>query len=367
MKVAIDISPLESGHKVRGIGFHLVELKRAFEKLNTDIDIQFVDFYKTDLSKYDLVHYPYFFPYIDTFPNLNSAQKYVVTIHDLIQLIYPKHYPGGTSGALKLRSQKIKAKNAAGILTISETSKKDICRLLSVDPTRVTVARLAAKAKFRPSNKKQISKVCKKFNLPQKFVLYVGDINYNKNIPNLIHACYLAKVHLVMVGKHAESLENKLLGMPPMEGPRDWYRFLTNKPHPEIAHYRTILKEMENHKNVIITGFVSDLELNALYSAATLYCQPSLYEGFGLNPLEAQKCKTPVIASRAQALVEVLGESVPYFDPQNPKDMANKIKKVLNSKVMQSKLVKLGAENANKYSWEKTSQQTIDFYRSVLN
>jgi len=365
-KVAVDISPLESGHKVRGIGFHLVELKKAIEKQKTDLDIEFVNFYKTDLSEYDLVHYPYFSPFADTFPNIDSAKKYVVTIHDLIQLIYPKHYPGGTSGALKLRSQKKKVKNAAGILTISETSKKDICRFFNINPSKVKVVHLAAKSHFNRANKSERIRIRKKYNLPQKYVLYVGDINYNKNIPNLIRACSLAKVPLVMIGKHAETLEDKLLGMPPMEGPRDWYRFLTNKTHPEIAHYKTILDEIKNHGNVIITGFVTDRELNAIYSAATVYCQPSYYEGFGLNPLEAQKCETPVVASRTQALVEILGDSIVYFNPRDVVDMAKKFRKVFTNKSVQKELIIKGTKNVNNFSWEKTANETINFYKSQL-
>jgi len=130
IKVAIDKGPLSSGHAVRGVGAYTRELIKALHektKKRKNLKIDAVDFEKADLTKYDIVHYPYFHPFFLTLP-FNKPAKTVVTIHDLIPLIYPKHYPPGIRGMFKFKLQKYLIKRVDGIITPSETSKKDIVR-----------------------------------------------------------------------------------------------------------------------------------------------------------------------------------------------------------------------------------------------
>lgn len=368
MKVAIDSRPLISGHAVRGIGVHTRELLEEFKKIKTkDLQIDAVDFSTADLSKYDLIHYSYFHPFFLSLPLQKPAGKVVVTIHDLIPLIYPKHYPGGLKGTLKFWLQKFLIKNVDAIITISQTSKKDICRFLEVQPDKVHVVYLAQKDIFKKISASQLlNSVKKNYGLPDKFVLYVGDINYNKNIPGLIRACKIAKVTLVICGKDALDIEEGMDDLRNLTGPMDWLRFLLGAPHPELAHYEKLLGEFKNNKKVIRLGFVPDDDLVAIYNLASLYCQPSFYEGFGLSILEAMATGTPVIAAETPALFEVAKDAAIFVDPRNPKSMAKGIKNLMNDTSLQQRFISNGLRRIRSFSWEKTAKETVEVYKKVL-
>lgn len=365
MKIAIDSGPLKSGHKVRGIGVYTRELIEELEKLKTkEVNIDAVDFEKAKLSKYDILHY-HFSPFIISVPKEKLA-KTVVTIQDLIPLIYPKHYPPGTKGRLRFLKQKYLFKNVDAVITISETSKKDICRFLEINPNKVHVTPLAPRKIFKKLKSEELKSIRAKYNLPAKFVLYVGDINYNKNVPTLVEACKLAKVPLVICGKQALDIEGLGVGdIMTLQGPRDWVRYLFGKPHPELAHYEEVLSKFRKSKDIIRLGFVPDSDLVKIYNLATVYCQPSFYEGFGLPVLEAQASGCPVIASKIQVHVEIAEDSALFFDPKSPQDLAAKITKMLKESDLKEKLIAAGLTNSKKYSWEKTAKATAEVYKSL--
>jgi glycosyltransferase involved in cell wall biosynthesis len=358
-KFAIDIGPITSGHAIRGVGFYT---KNLIEALGSNVGQ--VDANKADLSQYSLIHITHFNPFVDTFPKTLNI-PYVVTIHDLIPLIYPKHYPPGLRGKLKLMFQRSKAKKASAILTDSEASKKDIIRFLDIDPEKVHVVYLAPQGNLKTVSPEKAKEIKKKYDLPDDFVLYIGDVNYNKNIPNLVRACKLAGLPLVIVGKQAGEVE--LLGedLTMINGPMDWLRYIVGRPHPELAHYKNIFSAFKKNNNVKRLGFLSVEELSAVGQMASVYCQPSLYEGFGLPVLEAFSMKIPVVASRTQALVEVGGDACLYVDPKDYKDMAEGIKKVFNDKKLQKELIEKGAKRLKNFSWNKTAKETFDVYKMV--
>jgi len=336
-RIAIDTGPLKSGHKVRGVGFYTRELIKALGE-----EIEAIDFSKEDLSQYDLIHYPYFAPFQKTLP-LRKPTKIVVTIHDLIPLLYPKHYPPGVRGRINFSLQRLLIKKADAIIADTETSKKDIVRFLQIRPEKVSVVHLAPGEIF----KKIVVK--KHYNLPKRFVLYVGDVNYNKNIPGLVKAVKIADVPLVMVGKQAVEIENQDLS------------------HPELKHLKEVLPEFKDNKKIIRLGFVSDEDLVAIYNLATVYCQPSFYEGFGLPVLQAMACGTPVVATRTQALVEIGAEACLYADLKDHRDLAQKIKEVLESVDLQKELSQKGLKHVKEFSWAKTASETIKVYEKVLS
>ncbi len=347
MKVAIDSGPLVTGHAVRGIGAHTAHLIKHLKKIK-DVKVDVIDFSKNDLSKYDIAHLPSFNPFFLTLPFGKPAKKLVLTIHDLIPLVYPKHYPPGIRGSLNFFIQKILLRNVDAIITISETSKKDTCRFLNVSPDKVKVVYLAPREVFREiKDESRLKKIRAEYSLPEKFVLYVGDVNYNKNLFGLAEACKQVNVPLVIVGKQAKSEA-------------------VDRKHVENRPFVRFLHKFGDDPLIKRIGFVPDEDLAAIYNLATIFCQPSFYEGFGLGVLEAFASGCPVVASKTQALVEIGEPACVFFDPKDPKDMAEKIALVLTDEVLRNQLIETAKIFVKNYSWEKTARETLEVYQEVL-
>lgn len=324
IKVAIDGGPLSGGDSVRGIGVYARELLGALK-------MQGVDVTREDLSKYDIVHFTRFSPFRISVPfNKPQNTKFILTIYDLIPLIYPKHYPSGIKGLINWQVNKyLVRKNVDAIITISETSKKDICRFLRIDLNKVFVTYLAPRSIFKKIEIKNFElEITKQYSLPKRFALYVGDINYNKNIPNLIKACKLAKIPLVIAGKQAAEVEKMDLD------------------HPELTHLKNL-----DWSGVVRLGFVPDEDLVKIYNLATVYIQPSFYEGFGLPLLEAIACGTPIVVAKNQCHVEIIGDDFNYVNPKDPEDIARGILHPNIDKRL-----------PRDYSWDTTAEETLDVY-----
>lgn len=372
MKVAIDKGPAK-GERVFGIGVntkYLVEALQKQAKKKKELQIECFDFSsnlgKLENGKFDIVHYPYFHPFFLTLPSRKYA-KTVVTIHDLIPLVYPKQYPSGFKGALRFMIQKGRLRNVDAILTISETSKKDIVRFLNIPVKNVYAIHIAPSPVFKKENdRKKLNGVVARYNLPTKFVLYLGDVYYNKNIPTLIMACKKANVPLVIVGKQAAEIENNLsISLKNIKGPKDWFRYLTNNPHPELSHYGLLKNMFDNEGKVMRLGFVPDEDLVRIMNLATVYCQPSYYEGFGFGVVHAFSCGVPVVAAKTQALVEVAGDAALIANPHDPGDMAKKISELLENPSLRAQYIRRGNERLKRFLWEKTAKKVIKLYENV--
>lgn len=352
MKIAIDISPLKSGHylqhRVRGTGFYLQNLQASLEKYYPEKN--YIYFKRGDLleGKIDVIHYPYFEPFFLTLP-VFSKNKKVVTVHDLTPLAFPNHFKPGLKGKLKWQIQKLALKNADAIITDSESSKKDIIKYAGVTAERISVVYLAAGEEFKMINDKglMIKEIRRKYKLPEKFALYVGDVTWNKNLPRLIKAVSKINVPLVMVGK---ALIDKEIDM---QNP--WNR--------DLVEVQELARE---NKNVFRLGFVSSKDLVALYNAATLFVMPSIYEGFGLPVLEAMSCGCPVVASKEGSLAEVVGTAGKYVDPYDINSIVNGINEVFNSPSLQKELSQKGIIQSKKFTWQKTAKETMDVYKGIV-
>src|SRR3990167_3627637 len=345
IKVAIDSGPTKSGDAIRGIGVHTANLVKYLRKLK-DLDIDVVDFSKVDLGKYDIAHYQKFNPYFFSVPFIKK-KKTVLTIHDLIYLIYPKHYPPGIKGRIRLLIQKFLVKKADAVITISETSKKDIVRFLGISQEKIHVIYLAPREIFKSIvDQELLNKIKNKYNLPERFVLYVGDVNYNKNVLGLCKACKLAKTPLVIAGKQAAS--------------KDF-----DRAHPENRPLVKLLKEYGDDPSVMRIGFTTDEDLVGIFQLASLYCQPALYEGFGLPVLEAMASGCPVVASKTQALVEIAEPAAIFADPKDPADIAEKISMILKDPTLRAQLIETGKVLVKKYSWDKVARETAKVYEKV--
>jgi glycosyltransferase involved in cell wall biosynthesis len=344
MKIAIDISPLSSGHKVRGVGFYLKYLKKSLTTYFPEHDYIFFNKRSELTGAIDVVHYPYFDPFFLTLP-FNKKYKTVVTVHDLTPLVFPEHFPAGIKGNLKWHVQKYNLKKVDAIIADSFASKKDIITIAGIAEKNVHVAHLAAGEEFQHMNSS--SNLSVKYTVPEKFVLYVGDVTWNKNVPRLIKAAEKADVHLVMVGKTLASKE--------FDASNPW-----NKDLVEVQ------KLVKKNSNISILGFVPNEDLVSLYNSATLFAFPSIYEGFGLPVIEAMQSSCPVVTSKGGSLAEVAGEAACFVDPYDVDDIARGISEVFNNKTLQKELAVKGLKQAKTFSWKRTAEETIKVYNKVL-
>ncbi len=303
----------------------------------------------------DLVHYPYFDPFFPTLPLL-KPKPVAVTVHDLIPLVFPDKFPAGLRGLLKWQLQRLSLLGADRIIADSAQSAQDIARYSGVSHERIDVVHLAPGERFRKMDKKDkmnqrgIERVKAKHHLPEHFILYVGDVNWNKNIHGMLEAFRNLKTQnsklktkLVFVGA---AFKNSLLAE---------------------------TKDIDNHihslnvtDDVMKLGFVPDEDLPAIYSLASVYIQPSFYEGFGLPVLEAMACGCPVVCSYVASLREIGGPAI-SIDPDDPANIASGILRVLSlSKEQRNKLIGDQRQWAKQFTWRNVAALTMKAYEKVL-
>ena len=187
-----------------------------------------------------------------------------------------------------------------------------------------------------------LKRISEKYNLPENFVLYVGDVNYNKNIPGLIKAFAGLKGDLSLVLTGKAFLEDDL------------------RENQEITK---LIKTLKLEKKVIRLGFLTTEDLVVLYNLAAVYCQPSFYEGFGLPVLEAMACGCPVVAANTSSLPEICGPAAIMVDPHYINDMIKGLQEALLKK---EELKEKGFAQVRKFSWEKTAKKTYEIYQKVV-
>lgn len=346
MKIAIDISPLSNENKIRGVGFYLLNLKKEIlENFKKD---DFIFFSGKLTQKADVVFYPYFDPFRISLPIFRKI-PIVVTIHDLTPIVFKKYFPVGVRGNLAWEIQRRLLKNANLIITDSNASKKDIIKLININENKIKTVYLSAGEEFRQiKDKKQLLEIKNKYNLPDKFGLYVGDVTWNKNLPRIIEAFKKTRIPLVMVGKSLieENFDK------------------TNLWNKDRIY---ILQNTKEKGQFIKLGFIPTVDLVAIYNLATFSITASLYEGFGLPVVEAMRCGTPVIVSSEGSLPEVGGkDSVFYVDAYNVNNIAQVITEVFTNSSLRSKLLKKGLIQGAKFSWKKTATETINAIKMLI-
>lgn len=346
MKIAIDISPIDikstSAHKIRGVGKYISLLRQNLEKFDKENQYIFTSEPQKYSSEVDVIHYPYFDPFFLTLPFRNKT-KTIVTVHDVVPLVHKEHFPVGLRGAMKWKINKSRLRKASGIITDSNASKEDIAHIVGIDDDNIHTVYLCVDEEFRKRESKQAeSELRKKYNLPGKFVLYVGDVTWNKNLPRLVIAIKKSNIPLVMVGKALT----------------DNY----DTHHPWNHDRNMVIKEIQNDPLFTRLGFVVTDDLVTLYNIAQALVMPSLDEGFGLPVLEAMKSGCPVISSRMGSLPEVGGSAVYYIDAENENDIANGISTVADNDNLRLELAKKGLEQATKFSTKRMIEETVASY-----
>lgn len=351
MKIAIEISPLanksNSLHAVRGSGFYIAHLQKALQEFFPQYHYFF--FNKTEQLPHDinLLHIPYFEPFFFCLP-FQKKHKTIVTVHDLTPIIFKEHFPSGLRGTLIWNIQKFLLKNMDAIITDSKCSKKDIHKLTGISDNKIHVVSLAADSVFGLMSATQKQALRNKYNLPSKFVLYVGDITWNKNLPRVIDAVNTLQVPLVLVGKAITE-----------EG--------YDRQNPWNKDRVYIQEKIAESKTIQAVGFVSTEDLVGIYNLATVFVMPSLYEGFGLPILEAMACGCPVVTSREGSLPEIAGEAASYVDASDTEDIKRGIWEVFHNEKLRQTLSKKGLEHAKQFSWKKTAGDTIGIYKKIVS
>ncbi|MFC1711807.1 glycosyltransferase family 4 protein [Patescibacteria group bacterium] len=347
MKIALDISRLNPAALKRGVGFYALNLSKALSTLN-DGNQYLLLTKKTDINGFDLIHYPYFDPFFLTLPIIKKLPT-VVTVHDLTPIKFSQHYPQGVKGSLKWQIQRLSLKSVNHVITDSLNSKNDLNKVLNINDNKISVIYLAADKEFTQiNNQVKFKEIREKFRLKGKFLLYVGDVNWNKNVLSLLKAFAFNRkenkeLKLVLVGSAFEN--NKLM---------------------EVKKIDEFIRRNKLETSIIKTGFIDDKDLAVLYNMSTLYIQPSFYEGFGLSVLEALSCGCPVLSSNKASLPEVGGKSVAYFNPDEKNGLDINLSKLLADKKRLENLSKLGIKQARKFNWEQTAINTREVYKKIF-
>lgn len=283
-----------------------------------------------------LYHSPYYLmPY-------RTGVPAVLTCYDLIPLIYPQYFSAAQRLIYRL-AHFLGLKTARAILSISEATRSDLVRHFHIDPQRIVVTPLGADAHFTPQPPNRIAEVRQRRVLPERYVLYFGSNKPHKNLVRLVQAWKLRisdsgfrNARLVIAGQWDERYDEA----------------------------KQLVEQAGVKDRVVFTGPVSDADLPALYSGATLFVFPSLYEGFGLPALEAMACGTPVACSNTSSLPEVVGEAALTFDPLSVEAIAQTIHRALSDADLRADRRQKGLERAAQFTWERTAQQTLQVYET---
>jgi glycosyltransferase involved in cell wall biosynthesis len=343
MRIAIDISKLNTNHAARGIGIYVKQLIDALQTYETAHEYVVIGSKAKIPSSTDVVHYPFFDPFFLTLP-LTKPFPTVVTVHDLIPLVFPEHFPSGLRGAMKWQVQKLSLQGASQIITDSIASKKDIQRIVGCAENSIHPIYLAPPLTPRAVTAKgTFEAVRRKYGLTESFLLYVGDINWNKNIPGLIKASAAFSLPLVLVGKAFLDLSLE-----------------------ETREIDRLVSTLGREKFVIRPGFVPDEDLVFLYESATCLVQPSHYEGFGLPVLEAFTSGCPVVVADNSSLSEIAGPGI-RVNSNSVESITKGIQTVLAlSKEKRSQLVEKGHEWVRQFSWKKVAHETVGVYERSI-
>lgn len=300
----------------------IIELPRILEKNNFDIVHE-----PTQIG-------PFFF---------KSKFTKVVTILDLTTLKYPKTHKK-INYIRQYFGMPIILKNVDKVIVPSRNTKKDLIERFKVSDDKVEVIYMAISGKFKVLNKgAALNKIKQKYNLPSKFILNVSTLEPRKNIPTLVRAYHKLKKNY--------NLEHRLV----IVGGLGW----------KYAKIFNTIRKLDLDRDVIFTGYVPDNELLGFYNTSSLFVYPSIYEGFGLPPLEAMACGTPVITSNTSSLPEVVGDAGITVSPYDIEELAKTIYQVLTDEKLKQDMIEKGLKRAKMFSWKKTAQETLKVYESL--
>lgn len=291
----------------------------------------------------DLVHIP-----------LNSVpywlqRPYVVTIHDMSSLLYPAR--GDVRGAMHQERYRRGAARAERIIAVSHSTRRDIESFMRIPTERIRTIYSAPDPVFaQEPDTSQDQQILQRYSIQPPFILYAGTIRPQKNVPRLVEAFAVIR----------SELENHpLFGQLKLVIIGD-----------ELSRYPAVRRAVVATRVEPFVRFLGFVPLNTLkvfYRAATIFAFPSLHEGFGLAPLEAMACGTPVVASDVPALVEAVGDAAELVTPDNLFDVARGLRSVLLDENRRRELSQIGRTRAQRFDWDDTARSVLDVYREITS
>ncbi len=374
MRIALDGFPLSSPKT--GIGHYTLQLARALAEISPGDNFELIspfpfsesvvrELQQTSIANLSLNHpqaasfrrrwwalgLPLFLRQnaFDLFHGTNyevplwQRRPNVLTIHDLSLLLHPEYH----EPRLVLRSRRrlpLMIRSAAKIIAVSESMKREMSQHLKIRPERIAVTPEAPRENFRPLPSSETLAIRQRLGIEADFILAVGTIEPRKNLITLVRAFD----QIV----RTTALRPQLV----IAGGEGW---LMDELYAFVAKSRSA-------ERVRFIGYTRDDDLRALYSSSRISVYPSLYEGFGLPPLEAMACGAPVIASRIPAIEETVGNAAVLIDPTNVEELASMIIQLWNDERRRAQLSEAGLRHAAEFTWQRTARLTLEVYREVL-
>ncbi len=290
------------------------------------------------MDSIDVFHCQYMGPPYATIP-------YVVMMHDIIHEYLPEYYPRYLRFMMRMLYP-ISARRASRVLTVSESSKRDIVKYFRIPEEKVIVTYNGVSDDFCPvKNRDKIRNTLEKYGILDNYILYVGRLEPRKNLPRLIRAFHALKKE--------KRISQKLV--------------IVGMKYFKYEEIYTTVEELNLKNDVVFTGRVEDNELPLFYSGARLFVYPTIAEGFGLPPLEAMACGSPVITSNTSSLPEIVGDAGILVDPYKINDLAEAMYRVLSDESLRKGMKAKGIERAKRFSWEYTARMTIEVFQEVYN
>jgi glycosyltransferase involved in cell wall biosynthesis len=272
---------------------------------------------------------------------LASPVPSVVTIHDLSPFLFPQTFRR-VNRIYTRWAIRVACRRAARILAVSEFTKQEIVRWMRVPPERVVVTYNAADERFAPPSAEELAIFRRQKGLPERFVLFLGTLEPRKNLPLLLDAYAMV----------ARSIDAPLL----VAGSQGWL-------------YEPVLAKAEQlglGDRLRFVGYVDQADQHLWYAAATVFAFPSLYEGFGMPPLEAMASGTPVVVSSSSSLPEVVGDAGLVVSPSDPEELADALHRVVTDETLRAELRMRGLAQARRFSWRNTAERTLEVYREAV-
>jgi glycosyltransferase involved in cell wall biosynthesis len=302
-------------------------------------------------TRLDILHSPHY-----TRPLLLPCAS-VVTFHDMTFFLLPQVH----THAKRLffpAAIRFSARFADALIAVSENTRQDAIRLLNIPQNKIHTTPNGISSAFQPIKDVELQRICqKKYGLPDKFILFVGTIEPRKNLPILLQA-YRQLLDL------SAGLSLQPYEPPPLVivGKMGW--MMDGKEHRPELHQ--IINQLDLTERVLLTGYISAEDLPIVYNLANIFVYPSIYEGFGLPPLEAMACGTPVITTDSSAMAETVGDAAILTPPNDAQALAQAMYSLLRDENLQTKLSHKGRSQAARFNWQRTAQLTLKVYQQLI-